>query len=101
MSLLAPASALTRLAADEWHSHEAAHHARADALTAGHRARSSRGEKHPVEDFLFTYYSYKPAILRRWHPGGGVELADAADGPRAGWRAHAPNALLASQSECE
>ncbi len=90
MSLLAPASALARLGADEWYSREAAHHARADALTAGHRTRSSRGEKHPVEDFLFTYYSYKPAILRRWHPGGGVELADAAEGPRAGWRWYAP-----------
>ncbi|SIT73976.1 3-methyladenine DNA glycosylase [Microbacterium sp. RU33B] len=90
MTLLAPASALARLDADEWRAREAAHHARADALTAGHRARSSRGEKHPVEDFLFTYYSYKPAILRRWHPGGGVELADAADTPRAGWRWYAP-----------
>ena len=75
-----------RLAADEWRAREEAHHDRADALTAGHRARAARGEKHPVEDFLFTYYSYKPAVLRRWHPGGGVELADAATEPRAAWR---------------
>ena len=59
---------------------------RADALTAGHRERAGRGEKHPVEDFLFTYYSYKPSVLRRWHPGIGVELADAAATPRAAWR---------------
>ena len=51
---------------------------RADALTAAHRVRAARGEKHPVEDFLFTYYSYKPSVLRRWHPGAGVELAGAA-----------------------
>ena len=75
-----------RLAADQWRAREEAHHDRADALTAGHRARAARGEKHPVEDFLFTYYSYKPAVLRRWHPGGGVELADAATEPRAAWR---------------
>ena len=32
------------------------------------------GEKHPVHDFLFTYYSQRPAQLRRWHPGWGVVL---------------------------
>jgi len=72
------------LARDEWSVLAAAHAARADGLTAAHRARASRAEKHPVEDFLFTYYSYKPAILRRWHPGPGVVLSDAAE--RATWR---------------
>jgi len=37
-----------------------------------------------VWDFLFTYYAYKPAQLRRWHPGTGVTLSDAPE--RAGWR---------------
>nr|WP_158867829.1 3-methyladenine DNA glycosylase [Leifsonia sp. AG29] len=74
----------------DWRARESAHAERADALTAGHRARASRGEKHPVEDFLFTYYSYSPATLRRWHPGAGVELADAAGDPRAGWRWYVP-----------
>jgi hypothetical protein len=69
---------------------EGAHQERADALTAGHRARAARGEKHPVEDFLFTYYSYKPAILRRWHPGASVELAGAASTARADWRWYGP-----------
>ena len=41
--------------------------------------RRQRGEKHPVEDFLFTYYSYRPAQLRRWHPGAGVVLRGAPD----------------------
>ncbi|QIG40577.1 3-methyladenine DNA glycosylase [Microbacterium sp. 4R-513] len=88
MTILAPPP--TRLDAAEWRALEASHLARADALTAGHRARAARGEKHPVEDFLFTYYSYKPAVLRRWHPGAGVELADASDSPRAGWRWYRP-----------
>lgn len=74
----------------DWRAREAAHVARADALTAAHRARAARGERHPVEDFLFTYYSYKPAVLRRWHPGAGVELRDAAATARAAWRWYAP-----------
>ncbi|MGN6427791.1 MAG: 3-methyladenine DNA glycosylase [Leifsonia sp.] len=74
----------------EWRAREAAHAERADALTAGHRARAARGEKHPVEDFLFTYYSYSPGALRRWHPGAGVELADSSGDPRASWRWYVP-----------
>nr|WP_029149838.1 hypothetical protein [Microbacterium indicum] len=70
----------------EWRERELAHEARADALTAAHRERARRGEKHPVWDFLFTYYGYKPAVLRRWHPGAGVVLEDAAAEPRAAWR---------------
>lgn len=78
------------LEAPEWRALEAAHHARADALTAGHRARVERGERHPIEDFLFTYYSYAPRKLRRWHPGPGIELADAAAEPRAAWNWYEP-----------
>ena len=42
-----------------------------------HLARRRAGASHPVEDFLFTYYSHRPAALRRWHPGHGVVLVDA------------------------
>ena len=69
---------------ETWQQRQQIHQARADSLTEAHRERASRAEKHPVWDFLFTYYSYAPAQLRRWHPGAGVELQDAAD--RAGWR---------------
>nr|WP_245354850.1 3-methyladenine DNA glycosylase [Brachybacterium sacelli] len=55
------------------------HEERADALTAGHRERRQRGQKHPVEDFLFTYYPFSPAKLRRWHPGWRVAYDAAAD----------------------
>ncbi|WP_225228418.1 3-methyladenine DNA glycosylase [Oerskovia rustica] len=65
------------LADDEWLPLAAAHAERADALTAGWRERKTRGEKHAVEDFLFTYYPTRPAQLRRWHPGAGVVLAPA------------------------
>lgn len=78
----------TGLSRADWSGRADAHEARADALTAAHRARAARGEKHPVEDFLFTYYSYKPAQLRRWHPGAGVVLEDAAE--RLSWRWYSP-----------
>ncbi|KGN36687.1 hypothetical protein [Knoellia subterranea] len=69
-----------------WTAREAAHAERVDAATAGHRARRGAGVPHPIEDFLFTYYSTKPAQLRRWHPGVGVRLAGAGDLDRAGWK---------------
>ena len=44
-----------------------------------HLARRADGRQHPVADFLFTYYSQRPAQLRRWHPGSGVALAGGDD----------------------
>jgi hypothetical protein len=41
-----------------------------------HLERRRNGDAHPVEDFLFTYYSYKPAALLRWHPGFGTVLRE-------------------------
>ncbi|WP_341941965.1 3-methyladenine DNA glycosylase [Microbacterium sp. LWH10-1.2] len=76
------------LTRSEWTEREQAHQRRADALTAAHRDRASRREKHPVWDFLFTYYAYKPAQLRRWHPGAGVVIDDAPE--RTGWRWYTP-----------
>ncbi len=58
-----------------WTTRRAAHERRVDAWVAPHLARRERREAHPVEDFLFTYYSHRPAALRRWHPGFGVALS--------------------------
>jgi hypothetical protein len=63
------------LAEDEWQARQAAHQDRVRQWTEPHRQRKSRGEKHPVRDFLFTYYSQRPARLVRWTPGIGVVLA--------------------------
>lgn len=57
-----------------WQARRAAHERRVDALLAPHLARRARHEPHPVEDFLFDYYSLRPARLRRWHPGAGVTV---------------------------
>ncbi len=73
-----------RLAVREWHAAAAAHAERADALTAGRRERRSRGEKHPIDDFLYEYYGLTPALVRRWHPGVGVALEG--EPPHAAWR---------------
>ena len=62
---------------DVWQARAAAHAERVDAWVQPHLARRTRGETHPVHDFLFTYYSQRPAALRRWHPGWGVVLLDA------------------------
>ena len=60
-----------------WRARAAAHAARVDAFVAPHLARRGAAVKHPVHDFLFTYYSQRPAQLRRWHPGYGVALESA------------------------
>jgi len=55
------------------------HVARMRRFTGPHLERKLRKEKHPVMDFLFTYYSHRPVRLERWHPGPGVVLEDAAE----------------------
>jgi hypothetical protein len=74
--------------AQVWQEKARAHAQRADALTAGHRARKATGERHAIEDFLFEYYNTRPSLLRRWHPGPGVVLEPSDDGPapHARWR---------------
>lgn len=81
--LPAPAGALAR---SEWEPLAAAHAERADAVTAGHRERALRGERHAIEDFLYDYYSVRPGHLRRWHPGIGLALLDAPDHAR--WKGY-------------
>ncbi|HXH77792.1 3-methyladenine DNA glycosylase [Nocardioides sp.] len=60
-----------------WQARAAAHAARVDAFIEPHLSRRGSAVKHPVHDFLFTYYAQRPAQLRRWHPGYGARLADA------------------------
>ncbi len=79
---------MTVLSPEQWSVLESAHTDRVDAATAGHRARRADGAKHPVEDFLFTYYANSVSALRRWHPGVGVGLGQAAGTERATWRYH-------------
>ncbi|CAQ01437.1 3-methyladenine DNA glycosylase [Clavibacter sepedonicus] len=82
-----------------WHERAARHAERADAFSAGFRARRLAGRTHEVDDFLFTYYPHKPSLLRRWHPGAGVVLAGAAaDDERAAWRWYVAEAAAAGSA---
>ena len=47
----------------------AAHEARLAPYVTPHLARRAAGVKHPVHDFLFEYYNFRPAKLLAWHPG--------------------------------
>jgi hypothetical protein len=76
------------LSEPEWLDRQARHHRQVDELLVGQRERSDRGQAHPVEDFLFSYYSFRPAHLRRWHPGAAVGLAGPAAAERLDWREH-------------
>lgn len=72
----------TVLSPAQWRHREATHRSCVEQLTAGHRERRSRGERHPVWDFMFSYYPVTPGKLGRWNPGFGVSLvADAGDRP--------------------
>ncbi|MFN0078696.1 MAG: hypothetical protein ACKVY0_19725 [Prosthecobacter sp.] len=62
------------LVRDEWRSRMQSHHDRVAAHADAFVDRRSRGAKHPVHDFLFTYYSFAPAKLKQWVPPFGVSL---------------------------
>jgi hypothetical protein len=62
------------LSETDWHARRAAHEARVRPWVEPRLRRMSVGERHPVEDFLFEYYPYRPGQLLRWHPGLGFAL---------------------------
>lgn len=72
-------AAVTVLTESEWRPRAAAHAARAEELAGDHRRRRATGTRHPVLDFLWTYYGHRPAQLRRWHPGYGIALRGATE----------------------
>lgn len=77
---------LKHLPQEQWLGLEAAHHARVARYAGPYLERRSAGQKHPVEDFLFTYYTQKPGQLLRWHPGDGVVLSGERALERADWK---------------
>ncbi|MBT2531185.1 3-methyladenine DNA glycosylase [Arthrobacter sp. ISL-48] len=83
---MSPVEQLSLLAPDGWTAREAAHHERVRRYADPYLARRSAGRKHPVEDFLFTYYTQKPGQLLRWHPGAGVVLSGREASARSGWK---------------
>lgn len=73
MPTLAGVNRATVLHPTEWQAYAAAHQARLAPYVAPHLERRRRGEPHPVHDFLFTYYTYRPAQLMRWQEPGPLD----------------------------
>lgn len=63
------------LDAPTWRESSASYTAAIDAATHDHLERKTRGQRHPVWDFMFDYYQTSPGKLRRWHPGIGIFLS--------------------------
>ena len=85
------------LVESDWTGRAEAHRARVEAFTAPYRRRVQQGGSHPVWDFLFTYYSFRPRQLRVWHPGYGVVLGGVTAGGylrRSGYTEHPDGVTL-------
>ena len=80
MGLALDSSRLRLLPEADWRAQQQAHQQRVAVWADPHLSRAARGEKHPVYDFLFSYYSFRASWLRQWHPGPDVVLAG--DGAR-------------------
>lgn len=76
----------TFLESAEYEARIASHEERAAGFVEPHLARRRRAQKHPVWDFLFDYYRFRPTHLKKWHPGANTVLLDASTLPQASWR---------------
>lgn len=68
---------MTSLTKEQWLQQREEHRNRLLPWVVAHRERAARGIRHPVYDFLFTYYSCSAGRILRWSPGLGVMLRDA------------------------
>lgn len=57
-----------------WQERAQLHKQRVQPWIAPYLEQKSHQAKHPVYDFLFRYYSFRPAQLTRWSPGPDVAL---------------------------
>ncbi|MGL4305920.1 MAG: 3-methyladenine DNA glycosylase [Mycobacteriaceae bacterium] len=67
----------TILEAKDWSARSEQYSRRVQKIIAPHYRRMRSNTPDPVLDFLFTYYSFKPSYLARWHPGFGITLSEA------------------------
>lgn len=63
----------------DWRAAIETHRAKVAPYADAFVTRRSLGGKHPVHDFLFTYYSFSPAKLKQWVPALGVWLEDVSE----------------------
>ncbi|MGJ8676848.1 MAG: 3-methyladenine DNA glycosylase [Akkermansiaceae bacterium] len=67
----------------QWQQHASRHRLAVTKWTVPHRKRKDSRDKHPVYDFLFTYYPFSLSKLENWHPGLGATLEFEGDEPPA------------------
>jgi len=76
---------LASLTREEWLERRAIHRSHLAYWADDRVERAGVARKHPVYDFLFTYYSFRPAHLLRWSPGADVALLDVRDKDELDW----------------
>ena len=72
--LQSPAGIEKTLCFDEWKARQKEHELQVDNLLSEYVHARSRHLKNPLMDFLFEYYTFRPAHLRKWSPGLGIAL---------------------------
>ena len=83
----------------KWSEKKQRHEAVVDHILSDYLTLRDHQHKNPVIDFLFEYYNFRPALLRRWTPGMDVFLEDAeqADFPETlGFRKEVNSIVLKS-----
>jgi hypothetical protein len=95
MTAAAPPRA--RLERADWQTRRDTHRTRSETLLGADLQRRMRGESHPVWDFIFDYYAFRPGHCLRWSPGPGIVLEGARVEdflPRGAWSEHPEGAWL-------
>ncbi|MBM3688924.1 MAG: 3-methyladenine DNA glycosylase [Actinobacteria bacterium] len=64
----------TALEEAAWRERQRDHAERVRPWVEPRLERRRHGRRHPVDDFLFDYYTFRPGQLATWHPGVGVAL---------------------------
>ncbi len=67
------------LTRSEWLPEYQRHQRRVEEQTQAHLERRAAGKRHPVWDFMFTYYPTTPGQLSHWSPGCNTTLLDVRD----------------------
>jgi hypothetical protein len=78
-----PSYIRSQLCAADWQQQKADHEQKIANQIDKYLDRRSQQQKDPVMDFLFQYYAFRPAHLKRWSPGIGTLLQD---GRSHNWR---------------
>lgn len=68
-----------------WQAEADRHRIEIESWTDPFCERRRLGRVHPIQDFLFVYYRYSPAKLKRWHPGFDRPLLVDSETPIPSW----------------